>query len=79
MKKDKVKFSSDVDIDKFLEKIALKYKNERINKEDGLRIDFKKKWVHIRKSNTEPIIRIYTEALTLKDAEKLNKEFISKF
>jgi len=79
MKKDKMKFDPDIDIDNLLDKIALKYKNERINKEDGLKIDFEKKWVHIRKSNTESIIRIYAEALTSKDAENLTKEFISEF
>jgi phosphomannomutase len=48
-----------------------KYKNEEINTIDGVKIDFATEWVHLRKSNTEPIIRIYTEAPTQAEADKL--------
>jgi phosphomannomutase len=48
-----------------------KYKNEEINTIDGVKIDFATEWVHLRKSNTEPIIRIYTEAPTQSEADKL--------
>ncbi len=54
------------------------YKNGKINKEDGLKIDFKESWVHIRKSNTEMILRIYTEAKTEDKAKSLSKEIVEK-
>lgn len=64
---------------KVLTKLTKKYNKERINTEDGIRIDFKDKWVHVRSSNTEPIIRIISEAKTKIEAEALiaeiNKEF----
>ena len=57
-------FSSDqvIDVDKILSTLAKKYQNEQITTIDGLKIDFKEGWVHLRKSNTEPIIRIYAES-----------------
>ena len=54
-----------------MDQIGLLYAKEQINKEDGVKIDFDDSWVHLRKSNTEPIIRIYTEAKTQKEATSL--------
>jgi phosphomannomutase len=61
-----------------LSKVSEAYKNENINTEDGLRIDFDDYWVHLRKSNTEPIIRIITEAKTKEEAERYSELFFSK-
>jgi phosphomannomutase len=55
-----------------------KYKNEEINTIDGVKIDFATEWVHLRKSNTEPIIRIYTEAPTQADADVLALRIIEE-
>jgi phosphomannomutase len=61
MVKEKINLSKEIDVDKILNKLAIKYNNENINETDGLKVDFKDSWVHLRKSNTEPIIRIYGE------------------
>ncbi len=61
----------DDDVDLILSEIKMKYKNEEINDIDGVKIDFPDKWVHLRKSNTEPIIRIYAEAPSQKEADAL--------
>ena len=58
--------------------MAKKYQNENINTVDGVKIDFEKEWVHLRKSNTEPIIRIYTEAPTQHDADALALRIIQE-
>lgn len=60
-----------INVDKVLKEIQKKYKKEQINTIDGVKIDFAKEWVHLRKSNTEPIIRIYAESYSLKNAEAL--------
>ena len=52
------------------------YKNEEINDIDGVKIDFPDKWVHLRKSNTEPIIRVYSEAATMEAADELGKQIM---
>ena len=77
MTKDKIALDDNLDLDKILKRIALKYKNEKLNTEDGLKIDFNDKWVHLRKSNTESIIRICTEAKTKKLADGLSANFIN--
>ena len=77
MTKDKIAFDENLDLDKILKRIALKYKNEKLNIEDGLKIDFNDKWVHLRKSNTENIIRICTEAKTKSLADELSVNFIN--
>jgi phosphomannomutase len=64
---------------KALAKLTKKYKNEKINSEDGIRIDFKDKWVHLRSSNTEPIIRIISEAKTTYEADNLIQEIKLEF
>ena len=78
MNKSKVKLSEKINTSHLLKKIENFYKNEKINKEDGLKIDFKESWAHIRKSNTEMILRIYTEAKTEDKAKSLSKEIVEK-
>lgn len=69
--KDKITLSPNLDVDKLLNHIAKVYHNEKINRIDGVKIDFSNGWVHLRKSNTEPIIRIYCEAPTAQEAHEL--------
>ena len=81
MTKEKITISSDVNLDDILIDLSKKYENEHVNTIDGLKIDFKESWVHLRKSNTEPIIRIYSEAKTLEKSidlvENIQKEIKS--
>ena len=60
--KNKIQLTPEIDVDNILATLKEKYKNEKITTIDGLKIDFKDGWVHFRKSNTEPIIRIYAES-----------------
>lgn len=60
--KNKIQLTPDVNIDRILQSVQKKYKKQPINTEDGLKIEFDGDWVHLRKSNTEPIIRIYSES-----------------
>ena len=76
--KNKIELTPDIDVDKILSTIKSRYSNERVNDIDGVKIDFEESWVHLRKSNTEPIIRIYTEAHTMEEADALAKRFISE-
>lgn len=69
--KNKVELTPEINVDDLLNKVKEKYKNEKITDIDGVKIDFKEGWVHLRKSNTEPIIRIYSEAETSEKADKL--------
>ena len=71
MSKNKIELTPQIDVDAILEAMTEKYKNEDITTIDGVKIDFATEWVHLRKSNTEPIIRIYTEAPTQEDADAL--------
>ena len=71
MSKNKIELTPQIDVDAILVAMTEKYKNEEINTIDGVKIDFATEWVHLRKSNTEPIIRIYTEAPTQAEADKL--------
>lgn len=71
MSKNKIELTPQIDVDAILVAMTEKYKNEEINTIDGVKIDFATEWVHLRKSNTEPIIRIYTEAPTQTEADKL--------
>jgi len=68
----------DVDVDKVLREIKARYAGENVNDVDGVKIDFAENWVHLRKSNTEPIIRVYTEAKSMAEAEKLAQRFIGE-
>lgn len=69
--KDKISLTPDIDVDALLEKVKEKYSGEQITDIDGVKIDFADSWVHLRKSNTEPIIRIYSEASTMEEARRL--------
>ncbi len=60
--KNKIELTAEMDVDDILEKIVEKYNSNPINREDGVKIEFAEEWVHLRKSNTEPIIRIYSES-----------------
>jgi len=78
MSKKKVNLVKGMPVDQILEDIAAKYKNENLTTIDGVKIDFPENWVHMRKSNTEPIIRIYTEASTQQKADDLATRFIAE-
>jgi len=69
--KDKIQLTPEIDVDHLLAETAKVYKDEHLNTVDGLKIDFDNGWIHMRKSNTEPIIRVYSEASTAEDATKL--------
>lgn len=75
--KNKISLTDEIDVDKILSLVEEKYKNQPINTEDGLKIEFDKEWVHLRKSNTEPIIRIYSESEHQTTAEVLAEKLIS--
>lgn len=72
--KSKIELTPDIDVDAILDAIKKKYANEKITDIDGVKIDFKESWVHLRKSNTEPIIRIIAEAHTMEEAEELSSQ-----
>ena len=78
MAKEKVELTPSLDVDNLLMKMQEKYKDEEITTIDGLKIDFEHNWVHLRKSNTEPIVRIYTEAKSQEEADALAQRFISE-
>lgn len=71
MSKNKIELTPKINVDMLLEQMAENYSNQEISIIDGVKIDFPTSWVHLRKSNTEPIIRIYTEASTQSDADSL--------
>lgn len=77
MAKNRIDLTPDVDVDALLSKVKEHFKGEEINDIDGVKIDFADKWVHLRKSNTEPIIRIYSEAATQKAAEEIGEKMIA--
>ena len=76
MAKNRIDLQPSTDVDAILEKVKELYKNEQVNDIDGVKIDFADRWVHLRKSNTEPIIRVYSEAHTPEDAEAIGKELM---
>ncbi|WP_452222722.1 phosphoglucosamine mutase [Lacinutrix chionoecetis] len=78
MSKKKIALTPQIDVDAILSQMAAKYENENINTVDGVKIDFADNWVHLRKSNTEPIIRIYTEAKSQQIADDLADKIISE-
>ena len=78
MSKKKIQLTPELDVDGILKAMAEKYKNEDITTIDGVKIDFAENWVHLRKSNTEPIIRIYTEAKSQSEADELADTIISE-
>ncbi len=75
--KNKIELTPDVNVDQVLEEIKTKYKKQPINTVDGVKIEFDAEWVHLRKSNTEPIIRIYSESDTLATADHLANKIIT--
>ncbi len=78
MGKKKIELTPGLDVDGILKTMAEKYKDEDISTIDGVKIDFPENWVHLRKSNTEPIIRIYTEAKSQQEADALGDRIISE-
>lgn len=72
--KTKLELTPDMDVDKILDAVKQHYSHEKLTTIDGVKIDFKQGWAHLRKSNTEPIIRIYSEAHTMHEAQKLGEE-----
>ena len=78
MAKEKIELSISINPDQILKKLGEKYADEQCTTIDGLKIDFEESWVHMRKSNTEPIIRIYTEAKTEDLAQDLAQQFIEE-
>lgn len=77
MAKNRIDLTPTADIDAILAKVKEVYSNEDIIDIDGVKINFANSWVHLRKSNTEPIIRVYSEASTLKEAEELGEKLIA--
>lgn len=75
--KNKIELTPEIDVDGVLEAIKKKYSKNPINDIDGVKIEFDKEWVHLRKSNTEPIIRIYSESDSITKADNLAKKLIS--
>ena len=69
--KNRIDLTPEIDVDAILAKVKEVYKDERVNDKDGVKIDFADGWVHLRKSNTEPIIRVYSEAATMQEADAL--------
>ena len=75
--KNKIELTPEIDVNYILKEITKKYKKQPINTLDGVKIEFDKDWVHLRKSNTEPIIRIYSESQSISTANSLSEKIIS--
>jgi phosphomannomutase len=78
MSKNKIELTPQIDVEGLLKKMEEKYKDEEISTIDGVKIDFETEWVHLRKSNTEPIIRIYTESTSQNEADRLALRIIDE-
>jgi phosphomannomutase len=78
MSKNKIQLTPQIDVDGILSSMEERYSQEEISTVDGLKIDFESEWVHLRKSNTEPIIRIYTESNTQEAADHLALRIIDE-
>lgn len=76
--KNKIALTPAIDVDKVLCEVKARYAGGNVNDIDGVKIDFPDNWVHLRKSNTEPIIRVYTEARTMAEADALAQQFIAE-
>ena len=74
--KNRIDLTPETDVDAILKKVKEMYASEEVNDIDGVKIDFPDKWVHLRKSNTEPIIRVYSEASTMEDADAIGKKIM---
>lgn len=77
MAKQKLELTPEIDTDSVLEKMKEKFSDQQVTDIDGVKIDFPDKWVHLRKSNTEPIIRVYSEAHSMEEAEEIGKDIIN--
>jgi phosphomannomutase len=75
--KNKISLTPETDVDGILSKMEQKYSNQPVNTIDGVKIEFDKEWVHLRKSNTEPIIRIYSESQSSSTADNLAQKIIN--
>lgn len=75
--KNKIELTRDINVDKILDAVKKKYRKQPVNTADGVRIEFDREWVHLRKSNTEPIIRIYAESDMETKAENLAKKIMT--
>ena len=71
--KNRIDLTPSTDVDAILQRVKEMYADQQVNDIDGVKIDFPDKWVHLRKSNTEPIIRVYSEAATMEEADELGK------
>lgn len=78
MSKNKIELTPQINVDEILKTMASNYKNEEVSIIDGVKINFASDWVHLRKSNTEPIIRIYTESTSQKSADALAEQIIEE-
>lgn len=78
MSKNKIELTPDLDVDHILKQVEEKFADEKITTVDGVKIDFPENWVHLRKSNTEPIIRIYTEAKSQQEADDLAQKMMKE-
>ena len=79
MAKNRIDLTASTDVDAILMRVKEKYSGEndvQVTDIDGVKLDFPDKWVHLRKSNTEPIIRVYSEALTEEEADQIGKELM---
>ena len=74
--KNRIDLTPDTNVDAILDKVKELYKEQEVNDIDGVKIDFPDKWVHLRESNTEPIIRVYSEAATMEAADQLGKDIM---
>jgi len=78
MSKNKIEITPQIDVDGILKRMADKYAKEELSTIDGVKIDFETEWVHLRKSNTEPIIRVYTESTSQEGADQLALRIIEE-
>ena len=78
MSKNKIQLTPNIDVDALLNQVEEKYAQEKVSTIDGVKIDFAEEWIHLRKSNTEPIIRIYTESKTAEKANALAERLIAE-
>lgn len=76
--KNKIELTPDINVDSILEQMAKKYADYEVSTIDGVKIMFEKEWVHLRKSNTEPIIRIYSESRDMESADRLAKKIMQE-
>tara|TARA_Y100000766_G_C18587612_1_gene450289 strand:- start:401 stop:655 length:255 start_codon:yes stop_codon:yes gene_type:complete len=77
MSKNKIELTPEINVEDIFTRLAERYKNEQITTIDGLKIDFKDSWVHLRRSNTEPIIRIYSES-RMEEADAIAEKMINE-